>query len=119
MNGRKGGGEQRKKGCRLVETFWLPRGNSPHPRPRWKVGRGFRDGAGGAAGAAGEDSGLWEGATLPGGKGKVGGDQQNVAGSPTDSRELEGPQRWALSSPDPPGNKTRRGACVEPRSSED
>lgn len=91
MNGRKGGGEQRKKGCRLVETFWLPRGNSPHPRPRWKVGRGFRDGAGGAAGAAGEDSGLWEGATLPGGKGKVGGDQQNVAGSPTDSRELEGP----------------------------
>lgn len=43
MNGRKEGGG-RKKGCRLVGTFWLPRGNCPHPRPRWKVGAGSETG---------------------------------------------------------------------------
>ena len=53
MNGRKGGGRQRKKGCRFVETFWLPSGNSPHPRPRWKVGGGVQRRGGRSCGGSG------------------------------------------------------------------
>lgn len=52
---------------------------------------------------------LWEGARVLEVKGRAGGDQQNVAGSPTDSQVLEGPQRWALSGPDTPRNRLREG----------
>lgn len=52
MNGRKGGGGQRKRSARLIRNLLAPERKFPTPRPRWKVGGGFRDGAGGAAGAA-------------------------------------------------------------------
>lgn len=91
-------GEQQQKRMEACRSLLAPKRKPPSLQAKAKGGWGFR-------GRRGENSIIWEGATLPGagvawwwGEREAGGEEQNVAGSPTYSPELEGPQRWTLSS---------------------